>query len=133
MNTVVFTTTQAVAAPLEYKTIVLDEPVSANPTPRKPYSLTQERLLQYAQFGAVAKAPIRKLGLGRFRRAGASQVATLRSPKWVIASVSDNKIVAPESSLDASWSANRAMLQQLNRQAGGAQHWQLIPEYEVTR
>jgi hypothetical protein len=130
-DAVVFTPAQAVPAPLEYETIVLDEPAPENaPSPQR-YPLTQERLLQHARFGAVAKAPIRNLGQGRFRNADAPQVAMLRTPNWVIASVDDGKTIAPQSQAGATYSAKLATMQQLNQQSGGARRWQLVPEHEV--
>ncbi len=128
---VVFAPAQAVASPLEYETVLIDEEAPANAPPAERYPLHPERLLQHARLGAVARAPIRHLGLNRFRTPDVPQAVALRAPNWVIASVDDAKTVAAETQPGAIWNANHATMLGLNRQAGGARRWQLIPEYEV--
>jgi hypothetical protein len=130
-DAVAFAPAQAVASPLEYETVVIDDDAPPNAPRAERYPLHPERLLQHARFGAVAKAPIRNLGLNRFRTPDAPQAAALRTPSWVIASVDDTKIVATETQPGAIWNANHATMLKLNQQAGGARRWQLIPEHEV--
>jgi hypothetical protein len=130
-DAVAFAPAQAVASPLEYETVVIDDDAPPNAPRAERYRLHPERLLQHARFGAVAKAPIRKLGLNRFRTPDAPQAAALRTPGWVIASVDDAKIVAAQTQPGAIWNATHATMLRLNQQAGGARRWQLIPEHEV--
>lgn len=130
-DAVVFTPAQAVASPLEYETVLIDDEAPPNAPPAERYPLHPDRLLQHARLGAVARAPIRHLGLNRFHSPEAPQAATLRTPNWVIASVEDARTVAAETQHGAVWNANQATMLKLNRQAGGARRWQLIPEHEV--
>ncbi len=73
---VVFDELQTVAAPLEYESFVIDAAGQSSKAPDK-YVLSASRLMEQARLSAVAQAPIRALGLGRFRDAAAPKAATL--------------------------------------------------------
>lgn len=123
---------EAVFAPLEYETYVID----AEGKPTMPqdgrYALPAERLFQQARFGSAARAPVHVTGPARFREVDAPQAATLRAPAWVIASVADARTVAPDSPVGAAWTEARAVLAHLNRDAGkAAAPWQLVPLHET--
>jgi hypothetical protein len=130
-DAVMFDELQTVAAPLEYESIVIDAAGQSSKPPAK-YVLSAERLLEQARFGAVAQAPIRALGLGRFRDAAAPKAATLRTEGWVIAAVTDTGTVTPAPGAAVTWSETRAAVAALNRGASaGSAPWQLVPLHET--
>jgi len=131
-DAVVFDEAQTVAAPLEYESILIDAAGQSSRPKTGRYVLTAERLFQQTRFGAVARAPIRSVGMARFRDADAPKAATLHTPRWVIASVEDTRTVAPEATTGATWSETRAVMAKLNRAApDGTARWQLVPVHEV--
>jgi hypothetical protein len=131
-DVVVFDEAQTVASPLEYESFVIDAAGQSTKPPTPRYVLTIDRLLQQARFGAVARAPIRKVGMARFRNPAAPKAATLVAERWIIASVDDTKTTAEAPETGTTWNETRAALTALNRAApGGATKWQLVPLHEV--
>lgn len=119
---------QRVSARLEYETILIDAAGAASPA-QAGYVLRAEQVFQQARFASVAKAATRSTGLARFRNATVSPAVSMKAPRWLIASTTDLKTLAP-SSVGASFGDARVALQTLRHTAGAAK-WQLIPEYEV--
>lgn len=82
-----FEAVQAVAAALEFETIVVDdmarEPAPADPPPPR-YVLSSERLRSLTRTGSVAMAAVRTAGLARFRNQAAPIAATLRTADWTL-------------------------------------------------
>jgi hypothetical protein len=128
---VTFDETQTAASPLAYKSIVID--TAGGPSqPAPEYVLTAPTLLLQSRSGAAARASIRTLGLARFRNPKAPRAATLRSVRWVIASLHDTATTAPPPSADATWTEIRAEMAALNRRAPtGFAQWQLVPQFET--
>jgi hypothetical protein len=129
---VTFDEAQTVAAPLKYETKVIG-PAGESATAPAPYVLSAPRLFEQTRFSAVAQAPIRALGVGRFRDAAAPKAATLHTVRWVVASLVDPATTAPALGAGTTWSETRAAMVALNRTAApGAAVWQLVPEHEAT-
>jgi hypothetical protein len=97
----------------------------------KKYTLSAARLFEQTHFGAVATAPIRSVGLSRFRDAGAPQAATLQKTEYAIVSVTDTATTA-QVATGATWIEKRAAIAMLNRGApANATVWQLVPVNEI--
>jgi hypothetical protein len=120
-----------VPAPLEYESIVLGEPaaaVDAAPAPTR-HTMSLDELTAHRDTGAAARAVLRRTGKARFRNEKASPAATLVAPRWQIVNAADTAPrLSPALATPASWSEQRATLDQLNR--GGAQ-WLLVPSHEL--
>jgi hypothetical protein len=130
-SVVLFDEQQIVAAPLEYKSIVVDAAGQPALASGPKYVLSVEQVRQQARFSAVAHAPVRALGLRRFRNPDAAPAATLRAAAWVIASVADTGTVTPAPNAGTAWTEARAAVTVLNRSAAaGGATWQLIPAHE---
>lgn len=116
---------EIVAAPLEYDEIIIDRSQPAQPPGR--YPLPLGRLGQLARSGAAARAPVRTIGLARFRNITAPPAATLRAPVWTIQPLGDGPAPALDPSI-RTWSEHLAALTTLNRAAAG---FQIVPQYEL--
>ncbi|SHN13876.1 DUF6603 domain-containing protein [Rhizobacter sp. OV335] len=120
-----------VPAPLEYESIVLGEraaAVDAAPAPTR-HTMSLDELTAHRDTGAAARAVLRRTGKARFRNEKASPAATLVAPRWQIVNAADTAPrLSPALATPASWSDQRATLDQLNR--GGAQ-WLLVPSHEL--
>jgi hypothetical protein len=129
-DAVVFDTAQTVPAPLTYESIVIDG-AGKSKKDDKPYTLSATRLLDQTRFGAVAMAPIRTIGLSRFRNVDAAKAVTLETPGWTIVSLTDMAVASPVATGDT-WAEKRAAVEMLNRGApSGATVWQLVPVNEI--
>ena len=117
---------EVVAAPLIYDSLVFDTvPQPASRDPR--YTLPAGQLMGYTRTGAVARAPLRRTGPGRFRVPDAPKAASLVAPKFRIVPFDEGTPAAVDPGTQ-SWSEYRAALASLNR---GAAHWQVVPAFEL--
>jgi hypothetical protein len=127
-----FDAAQIVAAPLMNEPIVVDD-MNAPPKPQAPpRAISFEQLRFHSRTGAAARAPVRALGLARFRRGEEVETeqargAEFEAPRWVIVPMGDGA-PAPVDAKVKTWSEYRAALATLNR--GGAR-WQVVPLYEL--
>ncbi len=129
---VVFDASQNVAAPLEYKSIVIDTEDSSSEPQTGRYVLTAERLLEQTRLSAAAQAPIRNAGMARFRDIEAPKAATLHAQRWAITSVEDTKKMAPTATESRTWAETQAAMTALNRDEPDRRtRWQLVPLHEV--
>jgi len=123
----------SIFAPLTYETIVIDaegQSRSEGKEEEHRYVLIAERLFEQVRFGAVAQAPIRTVGLARFRNLDAPAAVTMRTTQFVIASVEDGA-VAPTTK-PATFVETHAVLTKLNRGiTAGAALWQVVPMHET--
>jgi hypothetical protein len=124
-STTGFDAAEIVAAPLEYDEIIIDKSQPAQPTGR--YALPPGRLGQLARSGAAARAPVRAIGLARFRNIAAQPAAALRAPVWTIQPVGDGPAPALDPNV-RTWSEHLAALTTLNRTSTG---FQIVPQYEL--
>jgi Family of unknown function (DUF6603) len=131
-NVWTFDGAQTVAAPLVYESFVIDD-VRQPSKPTADYVLSEPTLERQFRSGSAARAPIRTLGLARFRDPKAPRAATLRSVRWVVASLTDTAATVPPPSADATWTEIRAEMATLNRRAAtGFAQWQVVPQYETS-
>jgi hypothetical protein len=131
-NAWTFDEAQTVEAPLVYESFVIDD-VGQPSTPAADYVLSAPTLERQFRSGSAARAPIRTLGLARFRNPKAPRAATLRSVRWVVASLNDTATTVPPPSADATWTEIRAEMATLNRRAvTGFAQWQVVPQYETS-
>ncbi len=124
-DAVSFDPAQLVAAPVEYRAITID-PLAATTPPPGSYTLPASRLALHSASGAAARAPLRRLGRGRFRSAAPVAVSLAR-PSWAIVPLDGGTPVALDRSVKT-WTDYRAALDALNR--GGAS-FQLVPAREI--
>ncbi|MGZ9013937.1 MAG: DUF6603 domain-containing protein, partial [Burkholderiales bacterium] len=120
----------SIFAPLEFETIIIDEEGRATKEEEDRYILIADRLFEQVRFGAVAQAPIRTVGLARFRSRGVEAAVTMRPVQFAIASVQDGT-VAPATKA-ATFAETHAILTKLNRGVATDATWQLVPMHEMT-
>jgi hypothetical protein len=114
---------------LEYETLLIDEDGAKEQ--QEDYPLPPERFFQQVRFSAVGLAPIRSVGIARFRNLAAPAAVTLRAQQFGITSV-ETGAAAPETRATSFVDA-QAALARLNRSTPGATaRWQLVPEFEMT-
>jgi hypothetical protein len=116
--------------PLEFDTIVINAAGAASKEPVDRYHLRADRLFEQVRFGAVATAPIRTVGIARFRTFDAAAI-TVRPLQFAIASIADGT-VAPTTRA-ATFVEAQAALTKLNRGSAGAALWQVVPTHEMER
>jgi hypothetical protein len=119
-----------VFAPLEYETIIIDEAGIKTKEAEK-YVLLPHRFFEHVRFSAVGTASIRNVGAARFRNLERPAAVTLRTEKYVIASVTDG--IAEPTAKPATFVETRAALTQLNRGVVGEARWQAMPLHETAR
>src|SRR4029453_4744691 len=90
---------------------------AGGPSPAPDYELSAGRLAEQTQFGAAARAPVRRVGLARFREADMRKAGVMQTPRWVIASTNDVGTTAPVPGAGATWTELRAEVALLNRRA----------------
>ncbi|MGZ8229595.1 MAG: DUF6603 domain-containing protein [Burkholderiales bacterium] len=120
----------SIFAPLEFETIIIDEEGRATKEAEDRYILIADRLFEQVRFGAVAQAPIRTVGLARFRSRGVEAAVTMRPVQFAVASVQDGT-VAPATKA-ATFAETHAILTKLNRGVATDATWQLVPMHEMT-
>jgi Family of unknown function (DUF6603) len=129
---ITFDESQIVAAPLEFESIVIDATGASSRPQGGRYVLTADRLSQQSRLGAAATAPIRVIGVGKFRQPDAPKAVTLEVPRWLIASTTDVNLATPAVVTGPSWIETRAALAALNRaDVGGVSRWQVVPAHEA--
>jgi hypothetical protein len=128
-DAVVIDDTASIFAPLEFETIIIDEEGRSTQEAEDRYILIADRFFEQLRFGAVAQAPIRTIGLAKFRNPGGAAAVTMRATQFAIASV-DNGSVAPATKA-ATFAETQAALTKLNRGTAGAALWQLVPMHET--
>ncbi|NLD67656.1 MAG: hypothetical protein GX644_02460 [Limnobacter sp.] len=125
-----FDAAQIAATALDYEAIVIDE-LAAPPKPAPAhYTLPAERLERFAASGAAGRAPLRRIGRTRYRRAddeAAESAVRLLAPSWAIAPLLDATAPEPDPGI-RTYSDHLAALARLNR---GAARYQLVPSYEL--
>jgi hypothetical protein len=129
-DAVTFDPAQAVAAPLEYESIVIDTLAPpGNPPPPSPvnYALAVSQLQWQSLTGAASRAPVRRAGRARFRADGPAAVQ-FAEPRWAIEPIDGAAALAVDPSI-RTWSEHLARLHTLNR--GGARY-QLVPAPEAS-
>jgi hypothetical protein len=119
-----------IAATLGYDTFIIDVDAgtSAPPPAAAPsYTLTADRLTQFASSGAAGRAPVRSVAQARFSNKVSTPPATQAAPSWTIVPKTSGAAasVAPAT---RTWSEYQAVLKSLNR---GKASWQLLPTYEL--
>lgn len=125
-----FDASQAIPAPLEYETvaITLDGPAPTAPSTAAPlFTLSQAQLHSFADNGAAARAPIRRVGRARFRNAAVEGAARFASTHWTVMPTGEGQ--APE--IDAAvrtYSEHQALVNVMNR---GGTRWQVVPANEL--
>jgi hypothetical protein len=127
-----FDAAEVVAAPLKYEPIVIDDMSAPPKPPAPPFVMSFAQLRFHSRTGAAARAPVRAIGLARFRRgeeieAEPSQAVEVKAPRWAIVPLADGAPPPVDATL-RTWSEYRAALDTLNR--GGAQ-WQVVPLHEL--
>jgi hypothetical protein len=118
-----------VGAALGYTTFIidLDAGTSAPPPATSTYTLTADRLAQFARSGAAARALVRKVARARFANTASLAPATQPDPRWSIVPKTSGA-AASVASATRTWSEYQGALKSLNR---GKASWQLLPTYEV--
>jgi hypothetical protein len=136
---VVIDATQIIAAPLTYQTIVIGAPAqpssvlsahaaSVSPSaPASSYTLSAAQLQSFSKSGAVARAPVRRVGRARFRNDAVVPGASLKPKHWTIMPDGDGDAATLDPKV-RTWSEYNAALKTLNR--AGAR-WQILPTYEL--
>jgi hypothetical protein len=128
-----FDAAQVVPAPLKYEPIVIDDMSAPPKPPAPPFVMSFVQLRFHSRTGAAARAPVRAVGLARFRRGDdvddepPVQAVQLEAPRWAIVPLADGA-PAPVDATLKTWSEYRAALGTLNR--GGAR-WQVVPLHEL--
>jgi hypothetical protein len=122
-----FDAAEVVAVPMAYESIVIDS-LQAAPTPPGPrYQLTSAQLLAQTRTGAAARAPLRRVGLARFRDAAAPPAVSLGAPSWSIMPLSEGAAAVVDADVKT-WSEYRSALAAMNR---GGTRWQIVPRHEL--
>ena len=116
-------------APLEFETIIIDEQGKATKKDEDRYTLIADRLFEQVRFSAVGIAPIRSIGVARFRNLEKPAAVTMRSQQFVIASTADG--IVPPTAKPATFAEAQAMLSRLNRGVAGEAVWQVVPVRET--
>ncbi|MEJ8853607.1 DUF6603 domain-containing protein [Variovorax robiniae] len=127
---VTFDASQVVPAPLKYEPIVIDDMAAPPKPPLPPIFMTFAELNFHSRTGAAARAPVRAVGLARFRRGeeeAADQAVQLAPPQFAIVPLADGTPAAVDARVQT-WSEYRATLATMNR--GGAK-WQVVPQHEL--
>ncbi len=117
-------------APLDYETIVIDEEGLATKEEEDRYILVAHRLFEQVRFSAVGTAPIRSIGVARFRNLERPAAVSVRTEQFVVASVADG--IVPPTAKPATFAETRATLSGLNRGVTGDALWQVMPLHETT-
>lgn len=116
-------------APLEYETIIIDEEGAATNEVEDRYVLAAHRFFEQVRFSAVGMAPVRNIGVARFRNTELPPVVAMRTNQFVIASVTDG--LAAPTAKPATFAETQATLTQLNRSVAGDALWQMVPVHEM--
>ncbi|HJY37140.1 MAG TPA: DUF6603 domain-containing protein [Steroidobacteraceae bacterium] len=116
-------------APLEYETIIIDEEGQATNEKEDRYVLVAHRFFEQVRFSAVGTAPIRSIGVARFRNREVPAAVTMRTSQFVIASVADG--IVPPTAKPATFAETQATLSRLNRGLAGEAVWQILPVHET--
>jgi hypothetical protein len=116
-------------APLEYETIVIDEEGEATNEEEDRYVLVAHRFFEQVRFSAVGTAPIRSIGVARFRNLDLPAAVTMRTEQFVIASVADGMV--PPTAKPATFVETQATLSRRNRGVAGEALWQILPVHET--
>jgi hypothetical protein len=75
-------------------------------------------------------APIRSVGVARFRNPDLPPAVAMRTGQFVVTSVADGS--AAPAAKPATFAETQATLSRLNRGVAGAAVWQIMPVYETT-
>jgi hypothetical protein len=116
-------------APLEYETIIIDEAGQATNEKEDRYVLVAHRLFEQVRFSAVGTAPIRNIGVARFRNTELPAAVTMRTAQFVIASVAEGTV--PPTVKPATFAETQGALTRLNRGVAGEALWQILPVHET--
>jgi len=116
-------------APLEYETIIIDEAGQKTNEKEDRYVLVAHRFFEQVRFSAVGTAPIRNIGVARFRNRELPAAVTMRTAQFVIASVTDG--IVPPTSKPATFAETQGALSRLNRGVAGDALWQILPVHET--
>jgi hypothetical protein len=115
---------------LGYDTFIIDidAGTSAPPPATAPtYTLTADRLTQFARSGAAGRAPLRSVAQARFANSASTPPATQPAPSWTIVPKTSGAAASVAPAI-RTWSEYQGALKALNR---GKASWQLLPTYEV--
>lgn len=115
-------------APLEFETIIIDEEGRRTQEEEDRYILIADRLFEQVRFSAVATAPLRRVGMARFRNVNAGVAVKMQSPQFMVASTQDGS-VAPAAK-PVTFVEAQAALTKLNR-GDTAAAWQIVPAHEM--
>ncbi|HEX9001279.1 MAG TPA: DUF6603 domain-containing protein [Blastocatellia bacterium] len=130
----VFSNADKVAAPLTYKTILVDKQTNTA-TPIKRYELNSTRLFAQAFFGAAALSEVRRTGEAKYQNRERPPAVALAPPGWVIASTEDlspQAIPGVEAGKPLNWIDAQQLLRNFNQQnPAEAKKRQVVPSYEV--
>ncbi|WP_341676920.1 DUF6603 domain-containing protein [Niveibacterium sp. SC-1] len=125
-----FDTSRAVASPLVFETIVVDDEAGTATPPAPPdYTPQPGTLVLQASAGAVARGALQTSGAARFTDPALTPAVAVRAAQLVVASTAD---LSPRSAEPAAadWIASTLLVSQLNRQSREAS-WQLVPAHEL--
>ncbi|MBA3713517.1 MAG: hypothetical protein H0W76_13875 [Pyrinomonadaceae bacterium] len=130
----VFSDADKLAAPLTFKTIIVDKQ-SNTATPTKGYELNAARLFAQAAFGAAARSEVRRTGNAKYQNRERPPAVTLNKPGWVIASTDDlslQTIPGVEAGRQMNWIDAQQALQRFNQQnPNEAKKRQIVPSFEI--
>jgi len=116
-------------APLEYETIIIDEEGLATNEEEDRYVLVAHRFFEQVRFSAVGMAPIRSIGIARFRNLDLPPAVAMRTGQFVVASVAGG--IAAPTAKPATFAETQATLSRLNRGVAGEALWQILPVHET--
>jgi hypothetical protein len=116
-------------APLEYETIIIDEEGQATKKEEDRYILVAHRFFEQVRFSAVGMAPIRSIGVARFRNLDLPPAVAMRTGQFVVASIADG--IAAPTAKPATFVETQATLSRLNRGVAGEALWQILPVHET--
>jgi hypothetical protein len=128
---VAFDPTQMIPAPLEYQIIAITLQGAASTAPPAaapaPYTLSVEHLQTFTRSGAVARAPVRRVGRARFRNDAVDGGARFNDPKWAIVPTGQGAPATVDPAV-RTYTDYQAVLNDLNRTGI---RWQLVPLHEL--
>ena len=93
------------------------------------YVLVAHRFFEQVRFSAVGMAPIRSIGIARFRNLDLPPAVAMRTGQFVVASVADG--IAAPTAKPATFAETQATLSRLNRGVAGEAIWQILPVHET--
>jgi hypothetical protein len=136
-----FSTADGLSVVLTYETILVDTQTGGPGNRKDDYSLTHERLLEHARFGAAGRSEVRRTGAAKFQNRQRAPEVAVAKPGLVIASTEDDRqtedlspqaVPGIETGTPMNFIDAQEALRQLSRQnPAQAQNRQIVRSYEL--